>query len=531
MKHSNAARGYGRRSSLAFPTMLPLLLLAIVACAPGNVAAPAPETSQAAAGQTGAPVTGRVVLQGRGGEPDVTITATRDTDSVTAETVVQGLEVPWALDFAPDGRILVTERAGRIRVIRDGALQPLPWAVIDVASVSESGLMGLALHPDFSANGHLFVCYTYRNAQGQLSNRVARLTDADGFGGDHRVILDGIPAARNHNGCRLGFGPDGKLYVTMGDAQASDQAQELGSLSGKVLRLEPDGSVPEDNPFPGSYVYTYGHRNPQGLDWHPRTGDLFITEHGPATHDEINILEPGGNYGWPDVLGAAGDPRFLDPILSFTPTLALAGAAFYTGDKLPQSWQGNFLFANLRAAHLHRVVLEPPDFRVVRSHQRLFQGEFGRLRAVAMSPDGHLYFTTSNRDGRGQPRAGDDKLLRLVAGPTEPAQVFRPGPGGDFSLDLAPGLVRLRWSLPGFLAQELEVEQTVGGVELGKIVLLAGDLDSDGDVDAEDERAMKQAFGRPVSDNPVADLNADGVIDVLDLALLGSNWGLAGERP
>lgn len=531
IKHSDVTRGCGHCSTLASPIVLSLLLLAMLACAPGNVALLTTETPQAAGGQGGAPVTGRVVLQGRGGEPDVTISATRDTGSVTAETVVLGLKVPWALDFAPDGRILVTERSGRIRVIRDGVLQSVPWAVIDVASVSESGLMGLALHPDFSANGHLFVCYSYRDAQGQLSNRVARLTDAGGVGVEHRVILDGIPAARNHNGCRLGFGPDGKLYVTMGDAQAPDQAQVLGSLSGKVLRLEPDGSVPEDNPFPGSYVYTYGHRNPQGLDWHPQTGDLFITEHGPATDDEINILEPGGNYGWPHVLGAASDPRFLDPILSFTPTLALAGAAFYTGDKLPQSWEGNYLFANLRAAHLHRVLLEPPDFRVVRSHQRLFQGEFGRLRAVALSPDGHLYFTTSNRDGRGQPRAGDDKLLRLVAAPTEPAQLFRPSPGGDFALDLAPGKVRLRWSLPGFLAQEREVEASGDGGDLGEIVLLAGDLDGDGDVDADDEQTMKQAFGRPVSDNPVADLNADGVIDVLDLALLGSNWGLTDGRP
>ena len=531
MKHSDVLRTSRHCSTVVLPMVLSMLLLAILACAPGNEAVPDVDTPQGAPEQGSVTLTGKVVLQGRGGESDVTITVTKDTGSITAETVAQGLEVPWALDFAPDGRILVTERAGRIRVIRDGSLQPDPWAVVEVASVSESGLMGLALYPDFGANGHLFVCYTYLDDQGRLGNRVARLTDADGVGVQHRVILEGIPAARNHNGCRLGFGPDGKLYVTMGDAQAPDQAQVLGSLSGKVLRLDPDGSIPEDNPFPGSYVYTYGHRNPQGLDWHPQTGELFITEHGPATNDEINILEPGGNYGWPNVLGAAGDPNFLDPILSFTPTLALAGAAFYTGDKLPQSWQGNYLFANLRSAHLHRVLLEPPDFRTVRSHQRLFQGEFGRLRAVALSPDGHLYFSTSNRDGRGQPRAGDDKLMRLVAAPTEPAQVVHPGSGGDFSLDLAPGKVRLRWSLPGFMAQELELEAKGDRLDLGEIALLAGDLDGDGDVDAEDEQTMKQAFGRPVSEDPVSDLNADGVIDVLDLALLGSNRGRTGERP
>ena len=336
---------------------------------------------------------------------------------VSAEVVVEGLEVPWALAFTPDGRILVTERAGRIRVVQDGALLQAPFATVEAASVSESGLMGMALHPDFAANGHLFVCYTYRGDGGRLVNRVARLTDVDGVGTDHHVILDGIPGASRHDGCGLGFGPDGKLYVTMGDAVEPQRAQDLDSLSGKVLRLDPDGGTPEDNPFPGSAVYTYGHRNPQGLDWHPDTGDLFITDHGPASDDEVNILEAGQNYGWPVALGMVGDSRYVDPILAFTPTLALSGAAFYDGDTLPEGWKGNFIFATLRSAHLHRVVLQAPDFRTVESHQRLFEGRFGRLRAVAMSPDGHLYFTTSNRDGRGQPKPGDDKLLGLVQEP------------------------------------------------------------------------------------------------------------------
>ena len=164
-------------------------------------------------------------------------------------------------------------------------------------------------------------------------------------------------------------------------------------------------------------VYAYGLRNPQGLAWYPDTGDLFITDHGPRREDEINILQPGGNYGWPDALGPVGDSQYIDPILSFTPTIALSGAAFYDGNTLPEDWYGSFVFATLRAEHLHRVILRGPDYRTVESHERLFQGEFGRLRAVAMSPDGHLYFTTSNRDGRGRPRPGDDKLLRLVGVP------------------------------------------------------------------------------------------------------------------
>ena len=351
-------------------------------------------------------------------QPDSTESSPR---TVAVEVVAEGLQVPWALAFTPDGRILVTERPGRIRVVKDGVLLDAPFATLDVAHVSEAGLMGIALHPGFAENGQLFVCYTYRDNGGKLFNRVARLTDVDGTGVDHRVVLDGMPGARNHDGCRLGFGLDGKLYVTMGDAQEPDQAQDLTSPSGKVLRINPDGSAPDDNPFQGpglsNLVFAYGLRNPQGLAWHPDTGDLFITDHGPRREDEVNILQPGGNYGWPDALGPVEYSEYIDPILSFTPTIALSGAAFYDGDTLPEEWWGNFVFATLRAEHLHRVVLRGPDYRKVESHERLFQGEFGRLRAVAMSPDGHLYFTTSNRDGRGNPHPGDDKLLRLIGVP------------------------------------------------------------------------------------------------------------------
>ena len=520
---------------LLLVSALSVLILLIPSLAPGF----------SASGQEFPAITGTVSVQGGKPAQGVTIAVTRLSGQVGAETVAQGLEVPWALAFTPDGRILVTERRGRIRVIQGGELIESPLAVLDVARVSEAGLMGIALDPEFSTNGYLYVCYTYFGNGGRLFNRVARLTESGGAVKNHRVVLDGIPGARNHNGCRLRFGPDTKLYVTMGDAQEPDNAQDLESLSGKVLRMNADGSIPEDNPFPGSPIYTYGHRNPQGLDWHPTTGDLFITEHGPSRDDEINILKPGGDYGWPDALGRVDDPGYVDPILNFTPTLALAGGAFYTGGNLPPSWDGNFVFANLKASHLHRVVLEPPAFDSVLSHERLFQGEFGRLRATAMGPDGYLYFTTSNRDGRGDPMAGDDRVMRLVPAPREAAELSHPdvphssSPAGSFTLRLSPGLMgtrwQIRWSLPGYLAVERRIDvspQAQGRVPaeitIEEIILRAGDLDGDGSVDRIDLDIFRGAFGDAASSNTGndgIDLNGDGMVDVADLALLGSNWG------
>ena len=319
----------------------------------------------------------------------------------------------------------------------------------------------------------------------------------------------------------------GKLYVTMGDAGQEKNAQALDSLSGKVLRINPDGSIPGDNPFPGSPVYTYGHRNPQGLDWHPITGDLFITEHGPSRDDEINILAPGGNYGWPEELGAIQHPNYVDPILTFTPTVALAGGAFYTGGNLPESWEGNFLFSNLKASHLHRVVLAPPDFKSVLFHERLFQSRFGRLRAAAMGPDGYFYFTTINRDGRGVPEAGDDRVMRLVPSAAETTESHQPGPSGEFTFRLAPGSHQIRWSLPGYLAVERRLETFLDSPDtsLKEITLLAGDLDGDGGIGQADLDLIGGVFGATGTGNAAEDLNGDGVVDVTDLALLGSNWG------
>ena len=450
--------------------------------AQGSVPPPLPSEATRSMETAGRPaVNGRIQLSSSPDATAATITVKRISERVTAETVATGLEVPWALAFTPDGRMLVTERPGRIRVIQDDQLLEQPLAVLDVASVSEAGLMGIAVDPNFADNGHIYVCYTYRTDSGGLFNlrdsggwlnRIARLTDSGGRAGDLRVILDHIPAARNHNGCRMRFGPDGKLYVTMGDAQSADNAQSLESLSGKILRLERDGSVPADNPFPGSYIYSYGHRNPQGLDWHPETGDFFITEHGPSQDDEINILAAGGNYGWPQVTGASSNAAFRDPILAFTPTIALAGAAFYTGESLGASWDGDFIFATLKGSHLRRIGLESPEFRSVASQQILFLEEFGRLRAVALGPDGYIYFSTSNRDGRGRPFPGDDRILRLIPADSEPPLLAQAPAQGNFSLELKPGTYRLVIAAPGYFSYQRRLVVEVGmPIDLGLVRL------------------------------------------------------------
>jgi glucose/arabinose dehydrogenase len=337
------------------------------------------------------------------------------------ETVASGLRVPWSIVFLPDGRILVTERAGAVRVIEGGRLRPEPLATIpDVEPSSESGLMGLTLHPRFAENRLLYIAYAYRGDRGQLV-RVVRYRETGSGLADRTVVIEGIPAAPNHAGCRLGFGPDGKLYVTTGDATDRTLAQRLDSLAGKTLRLGDDGSVPSDNPFVGREgarpeIWSYGHRNAQGLDWQPGTGLMFQTEHGPSGFDgpgggdEVNVVERGKNYGWPLVHHRQTREGTEPPLLEFTPAVAPASGTFYEGSAFP-ALRGNYLFGGLRGKCIVRVVL---DGRRVVGHERLVDDEYGRIRDVVEGPDGAVYFSTSNRDGRGSPARDDDRILRLV---------------------------------------------------------------------------------------------------------------------
>lgn len=336
------------------------------------------------------------------------------------ETVVTNLEVPWSIVWAPDGRMIFTERPGRIRVYENGKLRAEPlFTVPDVEPTGESGLMGLAIHPQFSTNHQLYISYAYKS-NGQRV-RVVRYRETPGGLAERTVIVDNIPAAQFHAGCRLRFGPDGKLYITTGDATERDLAQRLDSLAGKILRVNDDGSIPNDNPFVGQQnargeIWSYGHRNPQGIDWQPGTQLLFETEHGPSGFDgpgggdEVNIVEKGKNYGWPVVHHTQTHPGMEAPLLEYTPACAPASAAFYEGNQFTQ-FKGNFFFGCLRGTRLIRVLL---DGRRVVNQENLLTDKYGRIRDVAEGPDGYLYFSTSNRDGRGSPAADDDRIIRLV---------------------------------------------------------------------------------------------------------------------
>jgi len=349
--------------------------------------------------------------------PLPTLLTTPAPASASIQVLAKNLVAPWAIERAPDGRFFITERGGRIRVIKDGQLQNDAWITLPVAEISEAGLMGLALDPQFAQNRYVYVAYTYRDGA-RLMNRLARLREdtVSGKGILDKVLLDDITGNFNHDGGRVKFGPDGKIYFAMGDAQNTSLAQSLASLNGKILRLNPDGTIPSDNPFPNSYIYSFGHRNPQGLAWQPGTNRLYATEHGPSgtpcCRDEVNYIEPGKNYGWPDITGDQTRAGMITPILNSgaNDTWAPSGAAFVTRG----AWAGSLLFAGLRGTALYRVTLDPNNPRAVVKSEALLVNQYGRLRDVYQAPDGALYILTSNRDGRGRPTTDDDRVLELT---------------------------------------------------------------------------------------------------------------------
>jgi glucose/arabinose dehydrogenase len=350
-------------------------------------------------------VSGLAGCSGSGARTQGSSNASGSAD-VRVETVASGLEVPWDVAFHDDS-LYLTERPGRIvrvpAVTGEGESGE-PESVAELPKrtepAGEGGLLGFAFHP--SDHDTAYVYQTHESAEG-LRNRVLR-ADLRGSTPSFQPIVEGIPAASNHNGGRLAVNDDA-LYVTAGDASNSDLAQDRSSLAGKVLRYTLDGDPHPENPF-GNPVFSYGHRNPQGLAF--LDGRLYSTEHGPDHDDEINRLEPGGNYGWPEVMGRSDIDRFVDPLATYTPTIAPASAAIYDGPIA--EWQGNLFFGALAGDFLGRARISNGK---ITERSRLLDGEFGRLRTAVTGPDDHLYVTTSNRDGRGSPTDADDRVLRI----------------------------------------------------------------------------------------------------------------------
>jgi glucose/arabinose dehydrogenase len=331
----------------------------------------------------------------------------KGTQSVRVDTLASGLDVPWEIAFMPDGRALVTERPGAVRLLTvDGKLKPTPLARIQVSSQGEGGLLGLALDPQFDRNHYVYLYFTAPDEMRLERWRLAgtRLVR-------QASLVAGIKSGQVHDSGRIAFGPDRRLYLATGDAGEPGLAQDPTSLNGKFLSLSAHqyrgaGGVPR--------IISSGHRNPQGFDWQMGTGRLFATEHGPSGfdgpegYDEVNEIVPGRNYGWPLVFGT-GHPGFADPIQLYQAPIAPSGATFV---KRPgSSWRGSFIFACLRGQELRRLVL---DGDTVVSDEALFAGRFGRLRTVVEGPGGALYALTSNRDGRGTVRPGDDRILRII---------------------------------------------------------------------------------------------------------------------
>jgi glucose/arabinose dehydrogenase len=342
-----------------------------------------------------------------------------DLETVRVVTLTQGLEHPWGLAFLPDGRMLVTERPGRLRIVgKDGKLDPRAVAgVPPVGELGQGGLLDVALHPDFRANGLIYLSYT-GEGPGGYSTEVARARLVEGDGParleDVKVIFGQEPKSRGgrHFGSRLVFDRQGLLYVTLGDRGDQDRAQKLDDLAGKIVRITDDGGVPDDNPFTGKAGarpenFSLGNRNVQGAALHPKTGVLWAHEHGPQGGDEVNVIRAGTNYGWPVItygvnygigtkIGEGTEkPGMAQPVWKWVPSIAPSGMAFYDGDAFPK-WRGNLFVGALKDEMLVRLELDGD--RVV-NEERMLRGKIGRIRDVRMGPDGFLYLLTDAPDG------------------------------------------------------------------------------------------------------------------------------------
>lgn len=352
----------------------------------------------------------------KGNPPTSTITKNGDNNIVKnsqnpddverVAVIAQNLDTPWGLVFLPDNSILFTERKGDIRKIDpNGNLIENPITTLSqVKEIGEGGLLGIDIHPDFKSNNYVYIYYTFSGSGNRTLNRVSRFKYENDSFNDEQIIIDNIPGAPNHNGGRIKFGPDNNLYIGTGDAQEPSHAQDKNLLAGKILRVTDLGKAAVGNPF-GNAIYSYGHRNVQGLTWDDK-GNFWATEHGrstPTGFDELNLIKSGGNYGWPDIQGDEVRSGMMPPIKNSgsSNTWAPSGIA-YIG--------GSAFFGGLRGQALYESKLNGESAGEIYEH---FKNEFGRIRDVVVGPDGMLYITTSNRDGRGTPDSMDDKIIRI----------------------------------------------------------------------------------------------------------------------
>jgi glucose/arabinose dehydrogenase len=396
----------GRLPFFSVAVLLAVVLLLSAGCGGSGVeqgSSDEPSEPAGEGGQTELTESGVPPAEDTGNPDPESTTANAGPVQVETSVVATGLEAPWDLVFTPEGEALVTERdSGRLLSVGASGnveeLQTLP-----AGGVGEGGLLGLALSPDYERDGLIYAYYST-----DTDNRVVRFREGE----EPEPVLTGIPVNSFHNGGRIAFGPDGNLYVGTGDAGDRPSSQDTDSLAGKILRLTPEGGVPGDNPFPNNPLYSYGHRNVQGLAW-DENGQLYASEFGQDTYDEVNRIVPGGNYGWPEVEGEGGEGSgYVDPVATFFPTseASPSGVEILEGGAIPQ-WEGDFFMAALRGQRLYRIDLD--ESGAVVGQEELLQGEAGRLRHVVQAPDGSLWVLTSNRDGRGNPVPNDDRIIRL----------------------------------------------------------------------------------------------------------------------
>lgn len=359
------------------------------------------------------------------------------------ETFVSGVDYPAAMAFAPDGRLFFTEvQTGQIRIVKNGVLLPAPFYTFDVAHQPETGLLGLALDPDFKKNHFVYAFYTQKATNGQAGpNQLVRLTDVNDRGTHLTSILRNLPSGPIHDAGRLRFGPDGKLYVSVGETDHMGYAQDLGSLAGKILRINPDGTIPSDNPYVGQRgkqpaVWAYGLRNSFGFDFHPVTNAVFATENGPGDDDELDIITRGGNYGWPPA-GFQNKAGVIDPIAVYNPVLAPTGLAFYRGSQIAD-WANDLFYCNYHQGQLRRIRLAPESFDRIADEEIVTPG---CTLDVESGPDGALYYSDLHAIYR--IRAVGAKALPSVAAGRTRAPTPTPQSAGtrpqdrDLNVDLA----------------------------------------------------------------------------------------------